>query len=880
MVASKSAARGRKKAAKAEAKAEPSANTRKGRLVEEVVALMHDLPGVKVERNVFLPPIKDADPDDCEIDVLLTTETASWYHVQMAIECKNEGAPIGIRKIREFLDKLEDIGIPAQLGVFVSASGFTKSAMRRAKAKGLRLFTLTGLSADRLSSEVADAFQFSVHLIARVTGITVTNTASKITSEQGLIFFDASGKPCGYMVDLIWNRWRQGDPPSVIGEHTVDLQVPKGWHQIIDSNPVPVISLSATVRVTGLVVTLKGRSKRHTLVNPLDDKVERGRVSVEFDPVLQGKTPDSVAEVSSEEELKALMEKRGGTRVTSRVRLSRVQIGNGPFYPLSRRDQGLLTEQVKKYEAGEAQDLISQGMAELESANFNSLWEPVWRGLTGYGVPIIVEDDEGESVDVLALMRAEEYARVIALRPQFDRRPTPEFADLLSGAYLLQSNLLAEKAESRKGREAKRLMERAVELLNEALALNPMMPGAFNNLGLALSSLGRHEEALASFDRAVEAEPDNDHVWGSRADVLSRMRRYEDALESCEKALNLNGDDDRVLSIRGYVYNVLGRYNEALHDFDKALRLRPDAPNTWDRRGDTLMYLGEPARALESYENTLKFRPTHFHALSSRGDAMQHLGRFEEAVASYDSAIAVRPASGATWARRGQALFNLKRFSEAAASFERARSLDPRDYEVYVQQAFLLAQANELDRALEAANAAVSLAPPGPEQYFPLKVRAIVHHLKRMHEEAMCDLLAAWKLNPDELMRDQVAHGLVGAVYTAASKSAETVLMLAEMEWSAAALHASDGDKTEARRLAEHGTGAIESLVVNNDTGKMQSGGIMSGEIVTGVLTRSARRLVDGGDRNLAREHVERMNAWVSKIYGDTLTPLDDILRV
>jgi tetratricopeptide (TPR) repeat protein len=383
-----------------------------------------------------------------------------------------------------------------------------------------------------------------------------------------------------------------------------------------------------------------------------------------------------------------------------------------------------------------------------------------------------------------------------------------------------------------------------------------------------------------SFDRAVVAEPNDANVWGSRADVLSRMRRYEDALESCEKALSLNGADDRVLSIRGYVYNVLGRYNEALQDFDNALLLRSDAPNTWDRRGDALMYLGEPARALESYENALKLSPTHFHALSSRGDALQHLSRYEEAVASYDSAIAVRPASGATWARRGQALFSLKRFSEAAASFERARSLDPRDYEAYVQQAFSLAQANELDRALEAANAAVSLAPPGLDRYFPLKVRAIIHHLKRMHEEAMCDLLAAWKLNPDELMRDQVAHGLIAAVYNSALKSADSVLMLAEMEWSAATMHVSAGDKTEARRLAENATEILESMVGHDDPDKLQSTGNVSGAVVTGVLTRSARRLVDGGDRELAREHVGRMTAWVSKISGDTLTPLDDILGV
>lgn len=879
MTSDKSGARAKKGVRKTDVKAEPAANTRKGRLVEEVVALMHGLPGVKVERNVFLPPVKDAEPDDCEIDVLLTTETAGGYQVQMAIECKNEASPIGIGRIREFLDKLEDIGIPPQLGIFVSASGFTKSAIRRAKAKGLRLFKLTGLSADRLSSEVAEAFQFSVHLIARVINISVTNKASKLTSEQGLIFFDAAGKPCGYVTDLIWNRWRQGDPPSVMGEHTVDLQVPKGWHQIVDGSPVPVISLSATVLVTGLVVTLKGSSKRHTLVNPVDDKMERGRVSVEFKPVPEGKTLAPVVEVTSEEEFKALVEGQTGTRVTSRVRLPRIQVRSG-FYPLSRRDEELLAEQVKRYEAGEVSDPFPPAVAELESADFHSLWEPVWRGLTGHGVPIIVEDDEGDSVDVLALMRSGEYSRVIALRPRFDRHPTPEFADLLSGAYLLQSNLLAEKAESKERGEARRLLGRAVELLEEAAALNPGMPGLFNNLGLALSSLGRYEEALAIFDRAVAEEAESANVWGSRADLLGRMRRYEEALESCNKALSLDGDDARVLSIRGYVYLMQGRYEEAFRDFEKALRLRPDSPNIWDRRGDALMYMSEPERALESYESALKLRPDHFHALSSRGDALQHLGRFEEAVTSYDLAISVRAESAATWARRGQALFSLKRFGEAAASFERAGTLDSRNYEAYTQRAFSLAQANELDRALETADLAVSLAPTEAEKYFPLKIRTIIHHLKGMHQDAVCDLLAAWKINPDELMSDRVTHDLIAAVYNSVPKTADTILMVIEMEWSAAALHASAGNKMEARKLAENATEILESLVAADDPGKLQDVGNMAGEVVTGVLKRSARRLVDGGDSELAREHVGRMNAWVGKIFGDTLTPLAEIIGV
>lgn len=350
------------------------------------------------------------------------------------------------------------------------------------------------------------------------------------------------------------------------------------------------------------------------------------------------------------------------------------------------------------------------------------------------------------------------------------------------------------------------------------------------------------------------------------------------AKEQVEMAIRIKPDSAGAFNNLGLIYKELKRYKEAIAYFDHALAIDPNSLITWTNRAEALIELGRIDDSVASYERALALQPDHFHILLSKGDALQHLGRFDEAVASYDSASAVRPTSSITWARRGQALFNLKRFVEAATSFERACTLDPKDWDSYVQLAFALMQTNEIDRALESANAAVALAPTESEKYFPLKVRSIIHHLKQMHDDAMCDLLAAWKLNPEELMNDTVAHGLIGAVYTAASKSAETILMLAEMEWTVAAAHASAGEESEARRVAEHATGALESLVVYDDNGKFQSGGIMSGEVVTGTLTRSAHRLANCGDHELAHEHIGRMNAWVSKIYGDTLTLLDELL--
>jgi hypothetical protein len=227
---------------------EGPAHIRKGKVVEGVVALLHETPGVKVETNVELPP-KSGDPERRrEIDVLLTGKIAG-YEVRIPFSCKNEALPIKPSLIDQFIGTLDDIGIPCEHGIFVCVNGYTKGALDRAKAKGIKTLVLQGLTKDRLTSAVSKALQFNVYLLADVTSITVTNKIA--TTKHGaefLVFCDKDQRLCGTVLDLIFDRWQKGEPRSVIGEYEIDLDVPKGWHQFVAGTPVEVLEARCAVR--------------------------------------------------------------------------------------------------------------------------------------------------------------------------------------------------------------------------------------------------------------------------------------------------------------------------------------------------------------------------------------------------------------------------------------------------------------------------------------------------------------------------------------------------------------------------------------------------------------------------------------------------------
>ena len=58
--------------------------------------------------------------------------------------------------------------------------------------------------------------------------------------------------------------------------------------------------------------------------------------------------------------------------------------------------------------------------------------------------------------------------------------------------------------------------------------------------GVALRDLGRHEEAIAAFDKAIEIDPQCAKAWNNKGIALDKLAKHEEAKEAFEKALEIN----------------------------------------------------------------------------------------------------------------------------------------------------------------------------------------------------------------------------------------------------------------------------------------------------------------------------------------------------
>jgi hypothetical protein len=331
--------------------------------------------GVRVERNVSLPTV-DGGGRTREFDVLLTTQVAG-LGVRFAFECKNYAKPVGVKKIDEFIGALNNVGIPTQYAIYVSASGYTGGAVQRARAVGIKTLTLTGLSKDRLKTQVLEASQNVIFLVPHMVKFSLVNNVGELEDESQLYYvYDEEGNFGGFLPDLLWKAWMEDRVPLTIGQHEVDLEVPVGWHHVVDGKKVFIMSASATVGVSAAVVSFAGRVEQHSLVDASNNTLHKYRANASFDTV---RSEYPVTNFYTEEDLQTFLDERppAAVRLTvGCIKVPRIVVG-AINWPPSERVMSEVRKIEQKHQAGEISDPTPL-FKELYGGNLRTMFEPIF----------------------------------------------------------------------------------------------------------------------------------------------------------------------------------------------------------------------------------------------------------------------------------------------------------------------------------------------------------------------------------------------------------------------------------------------------------------------------------------------------------------------
>ncbi len=326
--------------------------------------------------------------------------------------------------------------------------------------------------------------------------------------------------------------------------------------------------------------------------------------------------------------------------------------------------------------------------------------------------------------------------------------------------------------------------------------------------GEAFRELKQPENALFSYDWAIQLQSNYAPAWVGRCRVLFEEKMYQDALSSCQTA-SQDGASWDGFSVtlpwlyEGKIYNQLQQYPQALQAYEKALAFAPQEVSAWSEQAEILIKVGEYQRAwtainwainlspddslvltqkcailnhlnqsqptpsqgdynkaLESCDRALQegndrwgdFGPAY--AWNQRGNALIGLERYPEALVSLEQAIALQPDYGDAWNNRGVVLSHLKQYSEALGSVKRAISINLNDSDAWFNKGIILVNLQQYERAITAYDRALSgninFRPPSAKANIFINQSAVFWRLQ-LYQRALITAQNALELNPEKL---------------------------------------------------------------------------------------------------------------------------------
>jgi len=160
-----------------------------------------------------------------------------------------------------------------------------------------------------------------------------------------------------------------------------------------------------------------------------------------------------------------------------------------------------------------------------------------------------------------------------------------------------------------------------------------------NNTGIALSNLGRYDEAIEAYQQAISVDPKFPISYYGLGNALSALGRYDEAIEAYQQAIGVDPKDAFPCNGLGNVLSDLSRYDEAIEAYQQAIKIDPSYADPCNGLGNALCALGRYGEAIEAYQQAIGVDPKDALPCNGLGNALSDLGRYGEAIVAYKTFI-------------------------------------------------------------------------------------------------------------------------------------------------------------------------------------------------------------------------------------------------
>ena len=151
--------------------------------------------------------------------------------------------------------------------------------------------------------------------------------------------------------------------------------------------------------------------------------------------------------------------------------------------------------------------------------------------------------------------------------------------------------------------------------LETAFQLNPLSVVILTNLASRVGAAGDWERAEELINRAIEIEPNRATTYAVYAGGLRAIGRRDGAIEVYTQAVQADSSYLSAYNELAYLHSYAGDFDKAMAFADRYVELAPEEANPHDTRGDIYAHYGKLDQAIENYAKVLETDPNFGNAL-------------------------------------------------------------------------------------------------------------------------------------------------------------------------------------------------------------------------------------------------------------------------
>jgi tetratricopeptide (TPR) repeat protein len=350
------------------------------------------------------------------------------------------------------------------------------------------------------------------------------------------------------------------------------------------------------------------------------------------------------------------------------------------------------------------------------------------------------------------------------------KKPEERAADHAGLGYILrvQEKISESDKEFRKAAEllprndvrsvALRMFEQKPDLalveMRELMKRNVLNSENLTTFGWLWSLMGRQDDAISAYRKAIKLDPDNVAARFNLASILADKRLMEEATAELRNATEAHPGDSRNADFRtrlGIILREQGKLDESIAEFVKSIDLFPDDVRFRVLLGETLGWQGRSDEAIAELQKALELDPRGVGARKVLGATLRDERRFDDALVELRRAIELEPLNGPV--RHELALTLLKQGNRDAAieQFRKTLEIDPRAGYPRLYLGLALQEQGKLEEAMRELRHGLTLEPRAAFAY--VRIGAILRALGKP-DEAIVEFRRAIELEP----RDASAH--------------------------------------------------------------------------------------------------------------------------